>query len=1005
MTTPAANSTAVSSMPHPKDLKSEFTAKSHLSVLNNTAIPDELLVSLSSAASKNAYGQSAHQRHCKAPVVRRSDAFWHHPCGREKYKHFLEQPTSLTGAGRDVSFLCDSVTHKKTSLPPLSERRGASTVQNLNGLESLVPEEYHIVRNKGIDSLKLYEDVFTVQLLEDDQRLRVFPSLQPSGRLEAIQLMRIMDDMLEKAGVGDQSEELTEFSQMESLLEIVHSEQKIYNIVFHEVIRQVSVECVERGRLLAKLRHRYQSLLERIPQRLKALHTQAVAQQAFGRQLAEEMRRIQSNIQLLSGELSRIREHDAVVSQQAEVTRQQLTEARVHTNTHSIVAHGYHELYELQRSRLQADLLKMTEERDCWSRTTFCLALKVISAKKLQQVSQLHLSEQSWFKTAEHCRLYITTKDTDTLNVIVEQTDQWEEQLTAFIDHLKNIDKEVHEKMAAMQEGIAKWIAFCCTTDRCINSKCEKSAVTDILVDLKQWIEMLTLQSERYQGEQLLFCQQTVIQLDQQREQWLERSLLLYRIHMHPDDELPTAKADLRDLDSFISEHQRHLDLHFTGESGIYLHILSLIGLLKPLQTMLDALSEPLKVMSEANLLKLELDLRSCQTLAKELLQKFPAMQTGSRQDQDMINIYEESEHILQRVQEFKNNLSRFTQCESHKLMAQISSTNKAQIQWMLDLLLLMVPDHTESDTEEQEREYDPSVSTQTLGDDSKILNVTLASISKHITRCCKMILEESLHYSLHHDDEGDIMDGCKNVENEGAHWVYMSKRLLSELGNMSAVSCEKPAGGTEPPIKKVPHTADPEVKPDQTALETGELIVEPATEEAHKAFSDLTTVGLLQQELLMSEQQLQTAEQRALQAEESLQEALEKIQELENQLKDATHAGPVGNEENKKAQTPSVSPSTPPALCPTPSVKAATLKKTATESKPTSNIKNSASAVRLCCNSEGKSSHTLTQNQMEMGSKIRTRLKMKTINSHSNSPRVLSFRPEDIQKNITFFF
>lgn len=41
---------------------------------------------------------------------------------------------------------------------------------------------------------------------------------------------------------------------MESLLELVQVEQNIYNIVFHEVIRQVTVNCAERGQLLAKLR-------------------------------------------------------------------------------------------------------------------------------------------------------------------------------------------------------------------------------------------------------------------------------------------------------------------------------------------------------------------------------------------------------------------------------------------------------------------------------------------------------------------------------------------------------------------------------------------------------------------------------------------------------------------------------------------------------------------------------------------------------------------------------
>lgn len=41
---------------------------------------------------------------------------------------------------------------------------------------------------------------------------------------------------------------------MEDLLKMVRVEQNIYNIVFHELIRQVSVSCAERGQLLSKLR-------------------------------------------------------------------------------------------------------------------------------------------------------------------------------------------------------------------------------------------------------------------------------------------------------------------------------------------------------------------------------------------------------------------------------------------------------------------------------------------------------------------------------------------------------------------------------------------------------------------------------------------------------------------------------------------------------------------------------------------------------------------------------
>ena len=46
-------------------------------------------------------------------------------------------------------------------------------------------------------------------------------------------------------------------------------EQDIYNVCFHELIRQVSVHCVERGELLADLRRRYSNLLDRVPRQVK----------------------------------------------------------------------------------------------------------------------------------------------------------------------------------------------------------------------------------------------------------------------------------------------------------------------------------------------------------------------------------------------------------------------------------------------------------------------------------------------------------------------------------------------------------------------------------------------------------------------------------------------------------------------------------------------------------------------------------------------------------------
>ncbi|XP_034534055.1 axonemal dynein light chain domain-containing protein 1 isoform X2 [Notolabrus celidotus] len=961
--------------------------KTPLPPVNAQIIPDELMVSLSSTVcNKITLGHTAHHRHCKGCGIRRPDAVWHHPLGRKKYKYFLEQPTSVTGAGRDISFLCDAViTPKKlTPLPPVTDKSRIGDTQNMSISESLIPEEYHIVKNKGLRNLELYEDAFTVQLQDDEQRLRVFPSLKPSSRLEVVQLMRMMDDMLEKAGVDQQSEELNDVSQMEQLLELVQVEQNIYNVVFHELIRQVSVSCLERGELLAKLRQRYQSLFERIPQCLKALHTEAVAQRALDRRLTEEILHIKISMQELSVELSKIGEHDAFVSQQAELAHRQLAGAIDQTNTSADMVQGYHELYELQRGRLEAQLLQMTEERDYWSQLTFCLALKVISMKKLQLVSQLHISEQSWSKTAKHCSIYLTSKDTEDLDTIMKLSDYWTEQMTAFMAELKKTEHAQCEQITAIRRGIDKWLTFCTTKNKSPNPKYEKSSMEKILTDIKKWSYMLTLLCECYQGEKLLCSQQTLNQLTSVQERWLNMSLELFRRHPSPDGEAPEGQQALRELDKDLSELLKQLDTQVTGETGIHAQIRSLSRLMESWVAKLDAMTGRAEIMSASDWLKFQRALHDWQSLAEDALKNFPSSQSvdESDKDKDKPNIHEETETISVKAQEFITNLSSFADEENQRLSEEVTSVHLAQTRWMLDLLLVMVPDHSEDQNQVLEQLNRMNISVQTLDEDAKMLAERLDSFSKYISSSCKLIVEEQIQQNPHEAVGENEMNECTKLQRECTDWMETSKILLLGVKGGSielSVKQADPAStadaivstsdnsrtlmNTESPAEPSANTEtkqEPEAEQKEGELSvrespvvkmigydghitgrklgqssvhlngTEELVVSPATDDAQRAFSDLTTVGLLQQDLYDSELRVQSTEQRALKAEEALQAALEKIQDLERQLQGRPSLEPELNEETKETPPPSSSPATPPAP----------LKKSTAEAKPSGSSK-----------------------------------------------------------------
>lgn len=63
-----------------------------------------------------------------------------------------------------------------------------------------------------------------------------------------LHLAKVLDSMLEKAGIGENTykEEITTPTYLHKLLELVETEQNIYNVIFHELIRQVNISSMYR---------------------------------------------------------------------------------------------------------------------------------------------------------------------------------------------------------------------------------------------------------------------------------------------------------------------------------------------------------------------------------------------------------------------------------------------------------------------------------------------------------------------------------------------------------------------------------------------------------------------------------------------------------------------------------------------------------------------------------------------------------------------------------------
>eukprot|EP00753_Platysulcus_tardus_P015980 PLAT5360.1.p1 GENE.PLAT5360.1~~PLAT5360.1.p1 ORF type:complete len:1329 (+),score=498.64 PLAT5360.1:509-3988(+) len=224
------------------------------------------------------------------------------------------------------------------SLPPGDDKHAA-------GGDTLIPEEQHVLLKTAMPPT----DGHPEWKWSDEHRLwmrREFPSLRPTGRRDVVLLGRWL------------LEQLGEAEKMEDPAQALLRAQQIYSTCFHELVRQVSLQCVERGQLLARVWKTFVALFDRI---IKLYHQRSKAEAMKATKAVEDAQQKQS---LALHELrQQKREQDVRLSH----LREQLSAAQ---NVISVmqatvadrdaeVAHLRNMLHKLLHGELEADELEL----------------------------------------------------------------------------------------------------------------------------------------------------------------------------------------------------------------------------------------------------------------------------------------------------------------------------------------------------------------------------------------------------------------------------------------------------------------------------------------------------------------------------------------------------------------------------------------------------------------------------------------------------------------------
>ncbi|KAJ8395491.1 hypothetical protein AAFF_G00032250 [Aldrovandia affinis] len=430
----------------------------------------------------------------------------------------------------------------------------------------------------------------------------------------------------------------------------------------------------------------------------------------------------------------------------------------------------------------------------------------VIKANSLQLADRLDASEQTWAKAAKHFTALLTAKDEEGLSRILKLTGRWKDEVAAFTRRLSDCESRQCEEIQRVQAGIVQWQRFCETSISSPDVKLEKESQDKLSLDLKQWASVLTVQCERYGGEDLLSCRETLDLLAQLQEDWVDMGLRLFRRHPGPAGEAPRGQETMRELGGAVSELHTQLETRVTGESGVHILLISLIGGLELWATRLKAVSGRPGGLPRGDWLTLEKDLGGWTKLVEEALLRVSSTQTESDRARKVEHNRIEIDSVFVMLRDFLSTQDTFFYCENQRLCGEASSIHSALMHWMVDLLLLTVPDRSDPrpdadrsapgpDADRSDPRPDAralvTVSLQQLEEDGRRLTQRLEHFSKYLANSCLAIDEADLQKPQAEEEcESELVE-LNRLQRACAEWGEACQTLLSEVKGGAATVWE----------------------------------------------------------------------------------------------------------------------------------------------------------------------------------------------------------------------
>ncbi|KAL3308899.1 Axonemal dynein light chain domain-containing protein 1, partial [Cichlidogyrus casuarinus] len=490
------------------------------------------------------------------PAGRPSNA-WHFPRRRHVLRHLLTQPKCNCGAGSNLAVIFRN--HDATS----------------NVDSPLDTRILHLIKIDSCKKLTIHDSPFTTTLSPHPRHKVALPPLASNPRVFQPTSKAIVPF------VHLEPKNETDRVNLKQFLELMCQEQNLFNQFGFEVIKQETIECIERGKLLSDLREAVRNTLTGICTSLRPLQDQLTSREILIRSVTAQHEHFEEMLTRIMTELASTIEHRdeniKCCSKEAHNLIYRIHEAQKSQELIKV----FRLIYTCQKRRLQMTLTRQKEDRDLWHR--FSLILAKSACQKHFRISQ---EDNSLIAIS---RVYSLVRD------ILDSVPEWEYLAIDLIAYLKNHDeakiefaqKIICQDWRSLAEELAQFLeqreSAC---EKCLLElknllqqmiQCdgkEKLTSRKLFESILQINQTLSVLIENFGGDVVLSIEQSVIaKMRDLQEKWTSSAIESFSLHpvKRPDRKEESLYPDHEALLTFneaLDHMLRGVQIRLIGENG-----------------------------------------------------------------------------------------------------------------------------------------------------------------------------------------------------------------------------------------------------------------------------------------------------------------------------------------------------------------------------------------------------------------------------------------------------